>query len=86
MPDEDLVHIYVLLSLSLLTDGGKFQVGKKIKDHKGKTVLRGDQDVKLETTRNGALTAAAKTPTTNISLEKKDIKEVLQFVWMRRFV
>lgn len=54
-------------------------MGKKIKDHKGETVLRGDQDVKLETTRKGTLTVAAKTHTTNICL-------VLQFVRMRRFV
>lgn len=54
-------------------------MGKKIKEHKGKTVLRRDQDVKLETTRNGTLTVAANTPTTNICLEYKDIKEVLQF-------
>lgn len=71
MPDEDVTHIYVLLSLSLFTDGGRFQVGKKIKDHKGKTVLRGDQDIKLETTRNCTLAPAAKTHTTNICLEKK---------------
>lgn len=55
MTDED---VYVLLSL--FTDSGRFQVGKKIKDHKGKTAPCGDQYVKLETTRNGTLTVAAK--------------------------
>lgn len=44
---------------------------KQIKDHKGKknkTVLRGDQDAKLETRRNGTLAAAAKTHATNVCL------------------
>lgn len=59
-------------------------MGKQIKDHKGKknkTVLRGDQDAKLETRRNGTLAAAAKTHATNVCLGNlKDMKEVLQFL------